>query len=304
MIYTITINPALDYIILVEKFMIGEINRSMYHEVSYGGKGINVSAVLHELSVDTTALGFIAGFTGDELDNKLNNIGIKTDFIKLKEGFTRINIKITDKEYETAVNASGPVICEEDLIKLYNKVNVINKGDVLVLAGSVPPELPLDIYERILARVQEKEVLTVVDAEKELLLNALKYNPFLVKPNHIELGDIFGKELKESSEIKHYARELIKMGAKNVLVSMGENGAILVTEDDAVFESGVIKGNVVNTVGAGDSMIAGFLAGYLRKKDFNYALALGTAAGIATAFSSKIASREEIYHVFDKMILW
>ena len=297
MIYTVTFNPALDYVLHLDKLEVGEINRSVSEQIINGGKGINVSTVLKNLGVENTALGFCAGFTGDELERGINADGVKTDFIHLKNGFTRVNVKIRAQE-DTDINGQGPKIENEDIERLFEKLDSIGQEDILVLAGSIPNTLPKDIYERILERLDGRGVKTVVDATGELLVNVLKYKPFLIKPNNDELGEIFGKTLETDEEITEYAIKLREMGAENVLVSMGGAGAILVTADGC-FKRGVAKGKVVNTVGAGDSMVAGFLYGYLKSGDYEYALKTGTAAGGATAFTVGIATKEEIETVLN-----
>lgn len=297
MIYTVTFNPALDYVLHLDKLEVGEINRSVSEQIINGGKGINVSTVLKNLSVENTALGFCAGFTGDELERGINADGVKTDFIHLKNGFTRVNVKIRAQE-DTDINGQGPKIENEDIERLFEKLDSLGQEDILVLAGSIPNTLPKDIYERILERLDGRGVKTVVDATGELLVNVLKYKPFLIKPNNDELGEIFGKTLETDEEITEYAIKLREMGAENVLVSMGGAGAILVTADGC-FKRGVAKGKVVNTVGAGDSMVAGFLYGYLKSGDYEYALKTGTAAGGATAFTVGIATKEEIETVLN-----
>ncbi|MGN0441866.1 MAG: 1-phosphofructokinase [Acutalibacteraceae bacterium] len=292
MIYTVTFNPAIDYILHLDKLEIGEINRSLSEHIVNGGKGINVSTVLKNLGVENTALGFCAGFTGDAIEKGINADGVKTDFIHLKNGFSRINVKIRAQE-DTDINAQGPVIEADDIKKLFEKLDSLQCGDILVLAGSIPNTLPKDIYERILGRLDGKGIKCVVDATGELLVNVLKYHPFLIKPNNDELSEIFGKTLETDEEIIEYAQRLREMGAENVLVSMGGRGAILVTADGC-YKRGTAKGKVVNTVGAGDSMVAGFLYGYLESGDYEYALKTGTAAGGATAFTVGIATKEEI----------
>lgn len=297
MIYTVTFNPALDYVLHLDKLEVGEINRSVSEQIINGGKGINVSTVLKNLGVENTALGFCAGFTGDELERGINADGVKTDFIHLKNGFTRVNVKIRAQE-DTDINGQGPKIENEDIERLFEKLDSLGQEDILVLAGSIPNTLPKDIYERILERLDGRGVKTVVDATGELLVNVLKYKPFLIKPNNDELGEIFGKTIETDEEITEYAIKLREMGAENVLVSMGGAGAILVTADGC-FKRGVAKGKVVNTVGAGDSMVAGFLYGYLKSGDYEYALKTGTAAGGATAFTVGIATKEEIETVLN-----
>lgn len=297
MIYTVTFNPALDYVLHLDNLVVGAINRTKTEQIVNGGKGINVSTVLKNLGVDNTALGFCAGFTGEALEKGINADGVKTDFVHLKNGFSRINVKIRAQE-DTDINGQGPEIKDEDIEKLFLKLDSLTQGDILVLAGSIPSTLPKDIYERILKRLDGKGVKAVVDATGELLVNVLKYHPFLIKPNNDELGEIFGRTLETDEEIIEYAQRLREMGAENVLVSMGGAGAILVTVD-GFFKRGVAKGRVVNTVGAGDSMVAGFLYGYLKSGDYEYALKTGTAAGGATAFTVGIATKAEIEAVLN-----
>ncbi len=294
MVYTITFNPALDYVMWVDHLNLGETNRTKSEALQFGGKGINVSNVLHSLNVDTTALGFVAGFTGKELTRGLNELGIQTDFIELQTGCTRINVKIKGN-IETEINAQGPVVDHNALTNLMNKLDTLKEGDVLVISGSIPSSMPSDSYEKLLCRMEGKGVLTVVDATKDLLCNVLPYHPFLIKPNHNELGEIFGRPLKTDTEILLCARELQQQGARNVLVSMAGNGSMLVDERGSAHRLGVPKGTVRNSVGAGDSMVAGFIAGWLEKQDFEYAHKLGAAAGSATAFSDTLATSEEIY---------
>lgn len=297
MIYTVTFNPALDYVLHLDNLVVGAINRTKTEQIVNGGKGINVSTVLKNLGVDNTALGFCAGFTGEALEKGINADGVKTDFVHLKNGFSRINVKIRAQE-DTDINGQGPEIKDEDIEKLFLKLDSLTQVDILVLAGSIPSTLPKDIYERILKRLDGKGVKAVVDATGELLVNVLKYHPFLIKPNNDELGEIFGRTLETDEEIIEYAQRLREMGAENVLVSMGGAGAILVTAD-GFFKRGVAKGRVVNTVGAGDSMVAGFLYGYLKSGDYEYALKTGTAAGGATAFTVGIATKAEIEAVLN-----
>ena len=300
MIYTVTFNPAIDYVMNVPGLVPGEVNRSKEEYVFFGGKGINVSLVLRELGRDSTALGFIAGFTGDAIRRGVEDAGVKSDFIRLENGLSRINVKIKAST-ETDLNGKGPDISEKDLQKLFEKLDTLKDGDILVLAGSIPPDLPENIYETILARLSDKSITFVVDATGDLLKNVLVYKPFLIKPNHHELGEIFGKTLKNTDEIAHYAKEMQKMGARNVLVSMAANGALLVDETGRVHIIGTAKGKAVNSVGAGDSMVAGFLAGYLEKNDYSYALALGSAAGSATAFSEGLTNKELIFRLLNEI---
>lgn len=290
MIYTVTFNPAIDYVVHFEHLRPGEINRNESEEFQFGGKGINVSNVLRTLGFDTVALGFVAGFIGEGFEKGLTEMGLKTDLIHVKEGMTRINVKVKAAE-ETEINGIGPVITEEDMAKLYEKLDAIGPDDVLVLSGSIPKCLPGDTYERIMARLDGRGIPIAVDATKDLLVNVLKYHPFLIKPNNHELGEIFGKVLKTDEEIADCARKLQEMGGRNILVSMAGAGALLLDENGRVHRIGCPKGKVLNSVGAGDSMVAGFLAGWLGKGDYDYALKLGTATGSATAFSIGLAER-------------
>lgn len=292
MIYTITFNPAIDYVIHTDNIRTGEVNRTSSETYFIGGKGINVSVVLAELGVKSVALGFVAGFTGDAIENGLLKKGISTDFIKLDNGFSRINVKIKSDE-ETEINGQGPEISEEAIAELFRKLDSINRGDILVLAGSIPKSLDSDIYERILSYCDGKGVRFVVDASGSLLLNVLKYKPFLIKPNNHELGEMFGVKASSSAEIEKYAMKLREMGARNVLVSMAGDGAVLFAEDGNTYSCGVCKGTVRNSVGAGDSMVAGFIAG-IADGDYSHALKLGTACGGATAFSDDLAVKEDI----------
>lgn len=297
MIYTITFNPALDYVVHVNNFTPGAVNRTVKENIFYGGKGINVSAVLANLGYPSTALGFIAGFTGDEIERGVKTLGFSSDFIRIKEGMSRINVKLKSNE-ESEINGMGPAITPKDVSILFEKLENLKKGDVLVLSGSIPSVIDSRIYETILARLEGRGILSLVDAEKDLLLNVLKYHPFLIKPNNYELGDMFGVTLKDESEIIEYAGRLQKMGARNVLVSMAGDGALLVTENGQVHRQGVADGIVKNSVGAGDSMVAGFLAGYLENGNYAHALRLGTAAGGATAFSDGLGTREDILKLY------
>ena len=296
MIYTVTFNPALDYIMRVPSLETDTVNRTDSESVFYGGKGINVSIILSRLEVPNVALGFIAGFTGREIQDGVKAQGVETKFIPLEQGLSRINVKIknAEKKEETEINAQGPKIPEDKLQELYEQLEQLTADDMLVLAGSIPNTLPSDVYEQIMKRLQSKQVPIVVDATKDLLKNVLKYHPFLIKPNNFELGEMFGVTLHSKEEIVHYAKELQKLGARNVVVSMAGDGSILVTEDGEVHQMGVAKGTVKNSVGAGDSMVAGFVAGYIQKGEYAYALKLGTAAGGATAFSDDLATREKI----------
>ena len=293
MIYTVTFNPALDYVVRLPAFEPGAVNRTESEDIQLGGKGINVSCVLGQLGVQSVALGFVAGFTGAALEEGLARRGVRTDFIRLPEGLTRINVKI--KAFvETEINGRGPAIPAGALEELFRKLERLAAGDVLVLAGSIPASLPSDIYQRILARLAPKGVLCAVDATGELLVKVLPYRPFLIKPNGHELGEIFGRTLSSDGEIAECARLLQQKGARNVLVSMAGDGALLLDEGGNVHRLKAFKGKVKNSVGAGDSMVAGFLAGWLEKGDWAWALRLGSACGSATAFSDALATRAEI----------
>lgn len=293
MIYTVTFNPSLDYVIQVDKLVPGEINRTTHEAVYPGGKGNNVSVILSNLGHSSKALGFTAGFTGEALENMLKEFGCDTAFIRLPEGSTRINVKINAGE-ETEINGQGPVITEEAQQALFEQLDALKKEDILVLAGSIPNTLPSDIYERILEHLQGRGIHFVVDATKELLLKVLKYHPFLIKPNNHELGEMFGVTLKTRDEIVTYAKKLQEMGAENVLVSMAGDGAILLTEDGIIYKSKPPKGKVLNSVGAGDSMVAGFLTGYLNTGEYEKAFRLGVVTGSATAFQYWLATKEDI----------
>ncbi|MBR4192917.1 MAG: 1-phosphofructokinase [Oscillospiraceae bacterium] len=290
MIYTVTFNPAIDYVVHFDQLRPGEINRNEAEEFQFGGKGINVSNVLRTLGFDTVALGFVAGFIGEGFEKGLAEMGLKADLIHVKEGMTRINVKVKAAE-ETEINGIGPVITEADMEKLYEKLDAIGPEDLLVLSGSIPKCLPGDTYERIMARLEGRGIPIAVDATKDLLVNVLKYHPFLIKPNNHELGEIFGRVLKTDEEIADCARKLQDMGGRNILVSMAGDGALLLDENGQVHRIGCPKGKVLNSVGAGDSMVAGFLAGWLGKGDYDYALKLGTATGSATAFSIGLAEK-------------
>lgn len=292
MVYTVTFNPAIDYVVHTGEMKLGATNRSEKEEMYFGGKGINVSIVLRELGIDSKALGFTAGFTGEAIEQGLDRMGIDTDFVWLEHGNSRINVKIKSAE-ETELNGQGPDIDDKAITALFEKLDGLKDDDTLILAGSIPSSLPSDIYQRILQRLSNKKIKAVVDATKDLLLNVLQYKPFLVKPNNHELGDMFGVELKSDADIEKYARKLQDMGAVNVLISMAGDGAMLIDEFGKMHRCGVCKGKVKNSVGAGDSMVAGFTAGSLQG-DYEYALKLGTAAGGATAFSDGLATKEKI----------
>ena len=293
MIYTITFNPALDYVVKVDNLKLGEVNRTSKEEIYAGGKGINVSIVLNNLGVESKVLGYIAGFTGDEIERRVKEFGCDTDFIKLKSGMSRINIKLKSNE-ESEINGSGPEITEGDLEKLFKKLESLVSGDILVLAGSIPNCLPKNIYEAIMQKLDGRGIKFIVDATGELLKNVLKYKPFLIKPNHHELAELFNVEINSDEEIITYAKKLREMGARNVLISMASKGALLITEDNKILKSDAPKGEVINSVGAGDSMVAGFIAGYLKNNELEEALKLGIATGSASAFSSGLATKSEI----------
>lgn len=293
MIYTVTFNPAIDYVVQLEALKTGAVNRASGEAYQFGGKGINVSGVLAELECPSTALGFVAGATGAWLEQGLAAAGLRTNFIHLPEGMTRINVKLKAGE-ETEVNGLGPAIPGAAMAALEAQLDALGAEDVLVLAGSIPASLPQDTYQRLLARLDGRGVRVVVDATRDLLVNVLAYHPFLIKPNNHELGEIFGTILRTDEEIVHAARRLQERGARNVLVSMAGDGALLLDENGEVHRIGTPKGTVVNSVGAGDSMVAGFVAGYQQTGSYSYALRLGTACGSATAFSLGLASREKI----------
>ena len=290
MIYTVTFNPAIDYVVHFNRLQVGEINRNVSEEFQFGGKGINVSNVLRTLGFDTVALGFVAGFIGEGFEKGLAEMGLRTDLIHVKEGMTRINVKVKAAE-ETEINGIGPIITEADMEELNRKLDAIGPDDVLVLSGSIPKCLEGDTYEKIMARLEGRGIRIAVDATRDLLVNVLKYHPFLIKPNNHELGEIFGKVLTTDEEIAECAGKLQEMGGRNILVSMAGDGALLLDENGETHRIGCPKGKVVNSVGAGDSMVAGFLAGWLGTGDYGYALKLGTAAGSATAFSIGLAEK-------------
>ena len=294
MIYTVTFNPSLDYVVQVDDFAVGEINRTRTESIYPGGKGINVSLVLQNLGLTSVALGFTAGFSGAEIERLLQEAGCRCDFIAVKAGYSRINTKIISGA-ETALNGQGPQLSEAELAALFNKLRRLTQDDVLVLAGSIPASLPDNIYEQILELLQPVGTRVVVDATGDLLLKVLKYRPFLIKPNHEELGEFFGRgPLLTEEEILAAAQKLQQQGARNVLVSRGANGALLLDENGKLYKQASPKGTLVNSVGAGDSMVAGFLAGYLQTQDYDAALRLGVAAGSASAFKAWLATREDV----------
>ena len=299
MVYTVTFNPAIDYVVQADDITVGSVNRTRSEKIYFGGKGINVSMVLAELGVKSKALGFVAGFTGEAIEKGVLKSGIEADFVRLEKGFSRINVKIKS-ECETELNGQGPIIGDNALNELFAMLDDISDGDTIVLAGSIPKSMPSDIYERILERLQGKKIKAVVDATKDLLLNVLKYKPYLIKPNNHELGEMFGVTLKTIDEIAEYAKRLKNMGAQNVLISMAGDGALLIDENGRTHICGVCRGAVKNSVGAGDSMVAGFIAGSA-DGDYEYALKLGTAAGGATAFSEGLAKKELIYELLEQL---
>ncbi len=300
MIYTVTFNPSLDYIVSMNGFEMGKTNRTTGEQMFPGGKGINVSIVLSNLGIANTALGFTAGFTGDQIEREVQKMGLLTDFIHIEKGFSRINVKL--KDYDgTEINGMGPDIDQVHVSELFGKLDQLKAGDVLVLAGSIPKSLPDSIYRDILDRLQKKGVLFVVDATKDLLLNVLQYKPFLIKPNNHELGEIFNVTLNTREKVVPYAEKLQEKGARNVLVSMSGQGAVLVDETGAVHMLAAPEGKLVNAVGAGDSMVAGFVAGWTKKQDYDYAFRMGISAGSASAFSELLATREEIEQIFENL---
>ena len=300
MIYTITLNPALDYIISLKEVVPNEINTSESEYILPGGKGINVSIILKRLDVESVVLGFISGFTGMEIQSLVENEKIKTNFINLESGHSRINVKILEDEKETAINSKGPLVDNKSIEKLYQKLNNLKENDILVLSGSTPKGIKEDIYEEICEKIKERNVKIVVDSTKNLLLNTLKYEPFLIKPNHHELGEMFNVQIVNQDQAIEYAKKLQQKGARNVLVSMGEKGSVLLDENGKSYKKDIIKNrNVVNTVGAGDSMVAGFLAGYLKYKNYEDALKLGIASASATVNNVFLGTKDEIDEYFN-----
>lgn len=300
MIYTVTFNPSLDYIVSVDDFKIGLTNRTSSELLLPGGKGINVSTVLMNLGIESTALGFIAGFTGEEVVRRLEKMGVKNGFIWIDEGFTRINLKLKSID-GMEINGMGPEISEEKVQLLMDKLDTLGEGDVLFLSGSIPASMPDDAYQKIMERLDGRGVRIAVDATKDLLLNVLPYHPFLIKPNNHELGEIFGVELKTRESVVPYAKKLQEKGAVNVLVSMAGEGAVLVAEDGSVYDTPAPKGKLINGVGAGDSMVAGFMAGYMEKQDYKHVFHMGVASGSASAFSENLATKPEIEAVYRQL---
>lgn len=300
MIYTVTFNPSLDYIVSVDDFRLGLTNRTCSELLLPGGKGINVSTILKNLGIDSTALGFVAGFIGDEIVRRVEKIGVHSDFIPIDDGISRINVKLKSID-GTEINGMGPSIGKEKTKELMDKLDALTEGDVLILAGSIPSTMPDDIYSKILARLDNRGVTCVVDATGDLLKNVLPYHPFLIKPNNHELGDLFKVELKKREDVIPYGRKLQEMGARNVLISMAGEGAVLVAEDGSVYDAPAPKGTLVNAVGAGDSMVAGFMAGWLEKKNYRHAFYMGVSAGSASAFSEYLATKEEILALYEQI---
>lgn len=297
MIYTVTFNPSLDYIVSVEDFKLGLTNRTSSELMLPGGKGINVSTVLMNLGIESTALGFVAGFTGDEITRRLTGQGVRTEFIRIEEGISRINLKLKSID-GTEINGQGPVIGEEKVAALMKRLDQLEEGDVLFLSGSIPASMPDDTYRNIMKLLEGRGVQIIVDATRELLVNVLEYHPFLIKPNNHELGEIFDVELKTREDVVPYGRKLQEMGAVNVLISMAGEGAVLIDAEGSIHEGPAPKGTLVNGVGAGDSMVAGFMAGWMEKQDYEYAFYMGVSAGSASAFSENLATREEIETVY------
>ena len=293
MVYTLTANPSLDYEMHTQSLTPGKVNRSTKEFLRAGGKGINVSLVLKNLGVESCALGFTAGFTGSQIEEQLLSFGLHTDFVRLEKGLSRINVKIESGE-ETEINSAGPEITSDSVDAMMKKIESITDGDTLVLAGSIPPSLPKDFYRSILEKTRGKKIITIVDASKELLLESLSEHPFLIKPNDAELGEIFSVEISSEESAILHAKKMQEMGARNVLVSLGAKGAVLVCEDGKIFSSPAPKGKVVSTVGSGDSMVAGFIAGLQKSGSFKEALISGISAGSASAFSEGLASAESI----------
>ena len=298
MIYTVTFNPSLDYIVSVENFQLGLTNRTSSELMLPGGKGVNVSTVLMNLGIENTALGFAAGFVGDEIVRQMEEMGVQNGFIRIEEGVSRINLKLKSID---EINGQGPVISPEHVEELMKQLDRLGEGDVLFLSGSIPASMPDDAYQKIMERLDGRGVQIVVDATKDLLLNVLEYHPFLIKPNNHELGELFGVELKTREEVIPYAKKLQEKGAVNVLVSMAGEGAVLIDANEDVYMAPTPKGTLVNGVGAGDSMVAGFMAGWLEKQDYEHAFCMGVSAGSASAFSEHLATKAEIEAVYQQV---
>ena len=300
MIYTVTFNPSLDYIVSVENFQLGLTNRTSSELMRPGGKGVNVSTVVMNLGIENTALGFAAGFVGDEIVRQMEEMGVQNGFIRIEEGVSRINLKLKSID-GTEINGQGPVISPEHVEELMKQLDRLGEGDVLFLSGSIPSSMPDDAYQKIMERLDGRGVQIVVDATKDLLLNVLEYHPFLIKPNNHELGELFGVELKTREEVIPYAKKLQEKGAVNVLVSMAGEGAVLIDANEDVHMAPAPKGTLVNGVGAGDSMVAGFMAGWLEKQDYEHAFRMGVSAGSASAFSEHLATKAEIEAVYQQV---
>lgn len=300
MLYTVTFNPCLDYIVSVDDFRLGLTNRTTQELMLPGGKGINVSIVLKNLGFKNTALGFTAGFVGDEIKRRIEKMGIVSDFIDIPDGISRINVKLKSID-GTEINGMGPVISREKVDELMEHLDRLEEGDILFLAGSIPASMPDDMYSRIMERMQHKNIDIVVDATRDLLVNVLKYHPFLIKPNNHELGDIFGVELKTRESVIPYGNRLREMGARNVLISMAGEGAVLIAENNEVYKAPAPKGKLVNAVGAGDSMVAGFMSGWLKSNDYETAFLMGLACGSASAFSEYLATGKEVEDILNQM---
>ena len=300
MIYTVTFNPSLDYIVSVENFQLGLTNRTSSELMLPGGKGVNVSTVLMNLGIENTALGFAAGFVGDEIVRQMEEMGVQNGFIRIEEGVSRINLKLKSID-GTEINGQGPVISPEHVEELMKQLDRLGEGDVLFLSGSIPSSMPDDAYQKIMERLDGRGVQIIVDATKDLLLNVLEYHPFLIKPNNHELGEIFDVELKTREDVIPYAKKLQEKGAVNVLVSMAGEGAVLIDANGDVHMAPAPKGTLVNGVGAGDSMVAGFMAGWLEKQDYEHAFCMGVSAGSASAFSEHLATKAEIEAVYQQV---
>lgn len=300
MIYTVTFNPSLDYIVELKSFQEGEVNRSQGDQILAGGKGINVSMVLNNLGISNVALGFIGGFTGQEIEKRLQSLGCQTDFVKITGGVSRINVKIK-ADQESEINGQGPEILAADQELLFSKLQMLKTGDTLVLAGSIPSSLPADTYEQIMIILKEKNIRIIVDATGDLLKNVLKYQPFLIKPNKHELEEMFSVTINSQAEMISYAKKLKTMGAQNVLISLAAKGALLLDEKGNIFEKSAPKGRLINSVGAGDSMVAGFIAGYEKNNDYQEALEMGIATGSASAFSKGLATQKEVENLLESM---
>lgn len=302
MVYTVTFNPSLDYIVTVDDFQLGMTNRTSSELMLPGGKGVNVSIILNNLGIQNTALGFVAGFTGTRIEQMLSDMGVATDFISLEKGMSRINMKIKNID-GTEINGKGPDILPENVEMLMKQLDALKDGDVLVLAGSIPAGISDHIYQTIMKRLESKKLLIVVDATSRLLMNVLEYHPFLIKPNHHELGEIFDVVLTEKKDVIPYAKRLQEAGAVNVLISMGGMGAVLVAGDGKIYEADAPEGILKNSVGAGDSMVAGFLTGWLKTHDYKEAFRYGVGAGSASAFSDYLATEREINEIAEKVVI-